>query len=75
MTLTSDLVSLREAMDSIVTIIQPQIKSKNQIFDVFISNILAENVYCDGVRLNQVLINFLSNAYKYTPEGAKSMYI
>ncbi len=71
MTLNPDMVSLREAMDSIVTIIQPQIKSKNQVFDVFISNILAENVYCDGVRLNQVLINFLFNAYKFTPEGGE----
>lgn len=71
MTLNPDMVSLREAMDSIVTIIQPQIKSKNQVFDVFISNIIAENVYCDGVRLNQVLINFLSNAYKFTPEGGE----
>lgn len=71
MTLNLDMISLRETMDSIVTIIQPQIKSKNQVFDVFISNILAEDVYCDGVRLNQVLINFLSNAYKFTPEGGE----
>ena len=71
MTLNLDLVSLRETMDSIVTIIQPQIKTKNQVFDVFISNIIAEDVYCDGVRLNQVLINFLSNAYKFTPEGGE----
>lgn len=71
MTLNLDMISLRETMDSIVTIIQPQIKSKNQVFDVFISNILAEDVYCDGVRLNQVLINFLSNAYKFTPEGGQ----
>ncbi len=69
LTLSADLLSLREAMDSIVNIVQPQVKAKNQHFDVFIHNIIAENVLCDGVRLNQVLINLLSNAIKFTPEG------
>ncbi len=69
MTLNVELISLRETMDSIVSIIQPQVKLKNQQFDIFISNIISEDVYCDSVRLNQVLINFLSNAFKFTPEG------
>lgn len=69
MTLNAERVSLREVMDSIVNIIQPQIKAKNQRFDVLIDNIETENVYCDSVRLNQVLINLVSNAVKFTPEG------
>lgn len=69
LTLNIDQVSLREVMDSIVSIIQPQIKAKNQKFNVFIHDISTENVYCDSVRLNQILINLLSNAVKFTPEG------
>ena len=71
MTLTSEPISLRETMESIVSIIQPQAKTKNQKFNIFISNIITEDVYCDGIRLNQVLINLLSNAYKFTPEGGE----
>ena len=71
MTLNMDQVSLREAMDSIVSIIQPQVKAKKQHFDVFIHDIQTERVCCDSVRLNQVLLNFLSNAIKFTPEGGR----
>ena len=68
MTLNLDQVSLREVVDSIVSICQPQVKAKHQHFDVFIHDISTENVLCDSVRLNQVLLNLLSNAIKFTPE-------
>lgn len=69
LTLNIDLVSLREMMESIVSIIQPQVKAKKQSFNVFIQKIQTENIYADSVRLNQVLLNLLSNALKFTPEG------
>ncbi len=69
MSLNIDQVSLREVMDSIVSIVQPQIRAKHQNFNVSTYDIYAENVCCDSVRLNQVLLNFLSNAIKFTPEG------
>ena len=68
MTLNVDQVSLREVMDSIVSIVQPQVKAKKQAFHIFINDISAENVCCDSVRLNQVMINILGNAVKFTPE-------
>lgn len=64
-------VSLREQMDDLVNIIQPQVYEKKQIFDIFIRDIYYENVICDNVRLNQVLLNLLSNAVKFTPEGGR----
>lgn len=69
MTLNEELVSLRDVMESMVNIVQPQVKAKHQKFNISIFNILSENVHCDSVRLNQVLLNLLSNAIKFTPEN------
>ncbi len=68
LTLTEELVFLPEIMEGIVNIVQPQVKEKQQQFDIFIYNITEENVYCDSVRFNQMLLNLLSNAIKFTPK-------
>lgn len=69
LTLTTEQISLKEVVEGIVNIMQPQVKAKRQTFDIHVENILTENIWCDGVRLNQVLLNLLSNSTKYTPEG------
>lgn len=69
LTLTTEQISLKEVVEGIVNIMQPQVKAKRQTFDIHVENVLTENVWCDGVRLNQVLLNLLSNSTKYTPEG------
>lgn len=76
LSLNLDQMSLHEAMDNIVNIVKPQIGAKKQHFDIFIQDIQTEEVCCDSVRLNQVLINLLSNAMKFTPEeGRINVYL
>ncbi|MCR5089709.1 MAG: response regulator [Oscillospiraceae bacterium] len=69
MVLNVEALSLKQTMETMCDIVRPQIKANGQNFDIVISSILSEEVYCDSVRLNQVLLNFLSNAMKFTPEG------
>ncbi|MCI8512067.1 MAG: response regulator [Lachnospiraceae bacterium] len=69
LTLSMEQLSLREVIASMVTIIQPQVNAKKQKFDVFIHDIFTEDVCCDSIRLNQVLINLLGNSVKFTPDG------
>ena len=71
MTLSVSDVSLREVMDGVVGIVQPQIKAKRQHFNVSIDNIEHENVLCDSVRLNQVILNLVSNAVKFTQDEGR----
>ena len=60
---------LSDILHGIRNIFLADIKAKN--LDLFIDtmNIKNEHIICDKLRLNQVLLNILSNAVKYTPNG------
>ena len=62
-------MSLRAAvLDALITI-QDQITAKGQIIDNQIDESLP-SVLGDNKRIIQVMTNFISNAYKYSPPGA-----
>ena len=62
-------VHLPDVIQDIRTIIQPNIASKQLELLVDAQDIKNEDVFTDKLRLNQVLLNILSNAIKFTPEG------
>ena len=71
MVLAEEEISLEELVDSLCVAVQPQLRQKNQIFELDTSRLEYKLVLGDRVRLEQMLLNILSNAVKYTGEGGR----
>ena len=71
LTLSPVSFSIAESAENLVNISQPMVKEKNIDFNFRISPIEYEYLYADELRLNQIFINILSNAIKYTNPGGR----
>ena len=67
-TLNIEKMNISQQVSQLDSIIRQQASQRRQTFTVE-THMQHENVLADPNRLNQVLMNILSNAVKYTPQG------
>jgi len=60
---------LGRIFDNIKDLFSEQMNQKKIDFSVYYSQVKNRLIWCDRKNLNRVLLNVLSNAYKFTPEG------
>jgi len=63
--------SLDDLISQDLSIVQPQVRAKNQELEVHLDGVEHERLYADELRIKQIFINLLSNAVKYTEPGGR----
>lgn len=69
MHLDEKLCSLPDILHGLRNIVQADIRAKQMDLYIDAVDVTDEEIYCDRLRLNQVLLNLLSNSIKYTGAG------
>lgn len=67
--------NLNEVVNNIVELLEPQVQEKGLYLKLEQEDAVQANLIGDAVRLNQILLNLMSNAWKFTQEGGISLSI
>ena len=71
LSLVPQTFSVVETVENLMNLSQPMVKEKNIDFHFRTNRVEKEYLYADQLRLNQIYINILSNAIKYTEPGGR----
>ena len=71
LTVSHEKFSLRQLLESVTAIIHPQASDRGLEFTESLRGILDEELIGDSMRVNQILLNLLSNALNFTPRDGK----
>ncbi len=69
--LAAEEVALSDIVESLIVLLQPQIREKRHSFNVQVKQVQHQNIMTDELRLSQILVNLVGNAVKYTPENGE----
>lgn len=65
--------SVRSLITYLINSIQERAESKGLTLNIDIDHDIPSELYGDDTRINQIILNLLTNAVKYTPEGSVTL--
>jgi signal transduction histidine kinase/ActR/RegA family two-component response regulator len=73
MTLVAETVDLRKLLHDVLELLKPQFDEKHLTLTLAVDEAAPESIVTDGEKLRQIVINFLSNAVKFTESGGATV--
>ncbi|MFW6263267.1 MAG: PAS domain S-box protein, partial [Thermotogota bacterium] len=67
--LENEQFDLKDMLEKTIAIVKLKVQEKGLVLKSVFSSDLPRNIHGDAVRLRQILLNFLSNAIKFTEKG------
>ena len=69
-TLSSESVNIREMVEAMNTVFESSLTKKSLEYQCSL-NVVHDQILCDKTKMEEIILNVVSNSIKYTPEGGK----